>query len=108
MGVPVADLHFTLAQVTSLAEKLSKVQGLSTEERDLLLAIFAAAAARAKVINEKAGTSTLPEAEVSSQASKPSDDVTPEILQSQLLNAYIPGNYFQAAAPPRREDRTTG
>jgi hypothetical protein len=102
MGVPVVDLTFTLAEVTSLAQKLSQVQNLqdslTAEEYDLLLAIFAAAAARAKVINEVNQTSTLPEAEVSGQAKPPIAGVTPELLQEQLIKAYIPGNYFNAVA----------
>jgi hypothetical protein len=95
MGVSVAELEFNLDAITSLAGKLSTVQGLTGPEHDLLLAIFAAAAARAQVTNAGARTSTLPKAEVSGQEATP-PNVTAEILKNQLLNAYIPGNYFQA------------
>jgi hypothetical protein len=93
-GFPVADLKFSLALVTSLAEKLSQVQNLTGPEHDLLLAIFAAAAARAQLVGGVDHSSTLPLAEVSGQ--QPPANVTPDILKQQLLNAYIPGNYFQA------------
>jgi hypothetical protein len=107
MGVPVGDFEFTLEQVTSLAQKLSKVQqDLQPEEYKLLLAIFAAAAARATVTNQAAHTSTLPEPHVVGQASGPIPQQSLNDLQDQLINAYIPGNYFQAVDPTK--GRTTG
>jgi hypothetical protein len=114
MGVPVADLEFNLNDVTSLAEKLKALQpNLSQQEYMLLLAIFAAAAARATVTSQAAQTSTLPVPEISGQkATTPISRVTPETLKNQLLNAYIPGNYFQAVDPSTQDkitgDRTTG
>ena len=109
MGVPVADLNFTLAEVTSLAQKLSMVQNLEESltgpEHDLLLAIFAAAADRAQVVNAETQESTLPQAEVAQTVPEPIPVVTPEILKDQLLQAYIPGNYFRAADPSQNNTR---
>ena len=103
MGVPVADLNFTLAEVTSLAQKLSTVQNLQESltgpEHELLLAIFAAAAARVTVTNAVTKTSTLPQAHVVGQARGRIHDQSLADLQDQLIRAYIPGNYFQAVDP---------
>jgi hypothetical protein len=103
MEVPVADIEFNLDDVTSLAQKLSNAKsalGLTPKEYDLLLLIFAAAAARAEVTDVEAGTSTLPNAKIMGETVGPGDPaVTSGDLQYQLLNAYIPGNYFQAVAP---------
>ena len=103
MGVPVADFVFSLDEVTSLAQKLSNVKsalGLTPQEYDLLLLIFAAAAARAEVTDVEAGVSTLPNAKIWGQTVGPGDPaVSSGDLQYQLLNAYIPGNYFQAVKP---------
>jgi hypothetical protein len=97
MGVPVADFEFNLENVTSLAGKLKAANlDLSSEEHQLLLAIFAAAAARAQVTDPMARTSTLPLPEIIGQTSGTGPDLTLGDLQQQLLNAYIPGNYFQA------------
>jgi hypothetical protein len=94
----VADFEFNLNDVKSLAGKLSAAKlNLSEQERQLLLAIFAAAAARAVVTDLKATTSTLPQAAIMVQAAGAGGpNVNLEELQNQLLNAYIPGNYFQA------------
>jgi hypothetical protein len=109
MGVPVADLNFTLAEVTSLAQKLSAVQNLQESltgpERDLLLAIFAAAADRAQVVNAQSGESTLPQAAVAQTVQEAIPVVTPEILKDQLLQAYIPGNYFRTVDPSQNNTR---
>lgn len=93
------DLPFTLEDITSLTLKLSKVQPQLTEqEYKLLMAIFAAAAARV------AGTTTvtLPQAEFVGQAAGTAlpdvTQLTADDLQQQLLTAYIPGNYFQGRA----------
>ena len=105
MGVPVADLNFTLAEITSLAQKLSTVQNLTGPEHDLLLAIFAVAADRAKVVNALNQESSLPQAAVAQTVPEPIAVVTPEILKDQLLQAYIPGNYFRAADPSQNNTR---
>ncbi len=96
MGVPVADLKFNIDDITNLARKLSTLQPyLTQQEYKLLLAIFAAAAARAEVVDVPTSSSTLPEAEVVGQKREALvGGVTAEALQNQLLNAYIPGSYF--------------
>ena len=100
MGVPVDDLEFSLDDVTSLAQKLSSIQqNLSAQEYKLLLAIFAAAAARATVTNQAAKKSTLPQAHVVGQRSGRIPDQSLGDLQDQLIRAYIPGNYFEAVDP---------
>ena len=102
MGVPVADIEFNIVEVTSLAQKLGNAKsalGLTSKEYDLLLLIFAAAAARAEVTDVEAGTSTLPNAKIMGTTAGPGDPaVTSGDLQKQLLNAYIPGKYFEAVA----------
>ena len=103
----MTDLEFNLDEVTSLARKLSAVQqDLTGGEYGLLLAIFAAAAARAEVTNADTGTSTLPLAEIFGQAATGAPNVTLGDLQHQLLNAYIPGNYFESVAATT--DKTVG
>lgn len=96
MGIPVADLEFNLTDVTNLAQKLSGLQqDLTQQEHQLLLAIFAAAAARATVTNAVTSTSTLPQPQVHGPASGAGPGYASAAdLQEQLLNAYIPGNYF--------------
>jgi hypothetical protein len=92
----VADLEFNLTDVTSLATKLSGLQqDLTQQEHALLLAIFAAAAARATVTDASTSTSTLPQPQIVGQATGTDPGYTSAAdLQNQLLNAYIPGNYF--------------
>jgi hypothetical protein len=106
MGVLVADLQFGPDDITGLAQKLSQVQGLTETEYGLLLAIFAAAAARVEVTDPATGASTLPKPEIVGLAPGPTlpdvTQVTPADLQQQLLTAYIPGNYFGGAAAAGR------
>jgi hypothetical protein len=98
VGVPVTDLQFGPSDITGLAEKLSVVQGLTETEYGLLLAIFAAAAARVEVTDPGSGQSTLPKPQIVGQAPGPNlpdvTTVTSAQLQQQLLGAYIPGNCF--------------
>jgi hypothetical protein len=94
----VNDFEFTIDNVKSLVQKLTVQQDLSRQEYVLLLAIFAAAAARAEVVNPKTGTSTLPLADVVGKASGSHDGyASVEDLRQQLLKAYIPGKYFDYA-----------
>lgn len=94
----MTDLQFGPDDITGLTQKLSAVQGLTETEYGLLLAIFAAAAARVEVTDPGTGQSTLPKPEIVGQAPGPNlpdvTQVTPLQLQQQLLTAYIPGNYF--------------
>ena len=106
----MADFEFDPADIKSLAQKLNNVKqrlGLSEQEYNLLLLIFAAAAARAEVIDGTTGRSTLPNAKIMGETVGPGDQgVTLGNLQDQLLKAYIPGNYFLAGDPS--QDNTRG
>lgn len=94
----MTDLQFGPDDITGLAEKLSAVTGLTETEYGLLLAIFAVAAARVEVTDPGTGQSTLPKPQIVGQAAGPNlpdvTQVTPALLKEQILNAYIPGNYF--------------
>jgi hypothetical protein len=82
----MAHLQFSTDEIAELARKIGELAGeLSGKERTLLLAIFAAAAGSAKPAG--AGEARLPEAEIRHEEEAELGD-----LQSQLLNAYIPGN----------------
>jgi hypothetical protein len=88
----VDDLPFTLDDITHLTQTLSTLQPkLNKQDYKLLMAIFAAAAARI----DGTGPVTLPQAEFVGQAEGAPLPDTPAALQEQLLTAYIPGNYFQ-------------
>lgn len=92
----MADLQFSRQDIEDLAQKLSMVKPpLSEQESKLLLAIFAAAADRAKPSGPDGGA-TLPEFEIRNQPPEAGADVPVTLtgLQEQLLNAYIPGNDF--------------
>ena len=92
----MADLQFSQKDIEDLAQKLSNVQPpLTEQESTLLLAIFAAAAYRAKP-SGPGGGATLPGFEIRNQPpeAKPEEQVSLTDLKQQLLNAYIPGNDF--------------
>ena len=99
-GTPLADLEFNLQDISNLAQKLRGIQqSLSQQEHMLLLAIFAAAAARVTVSDPLAGTVTLPVPEIRGDTpGAGGPQATLGDLQQQLLNAYIPGNYFDSVA----------
>ena len=99
-GTPMADLEFQLKDISNLAQKLRTIQqSLSQQEHMLLLAIFAAAAARVTVSDPLAGTITLPVPEIRGETPGAGGlQATLGDLQQQLLNAYIPGNYFDSVA----------
>jgi hypothetical protein len=108
----MADMEFTQQDIQNLTRKLATLDPyFSDRERDLLLAIFATAAERAKPYGSQHG-GTLPQA-VSSvpppghgagtgqQASLPR-------LQQQLLSAYVPGNSFDSVTQGGLTGRITG
>lgn len=99
----MADFLFDPADIASLAQKLNNAKqqlGLTEQEYNLLLLIFAAAAARVEVVDDQTGRSSLPNARIVGQAVGPGDaGVALGNLKDQLLNAYIPGNYFLASDP---------
>ncbi len=99
------DLEFQLHDITSLAQKLSTIQqSLTQQEHMLLLAIFAAAADRAVVSDPLAGTATLPVPEIQGEAAGGGGlQATLGDLQQQLLNAYVPGNYFDSVAAANKK-----
>jgi hypothetical protein len=95
----VANVEFTSQAITDLAQKLSTVApSLNDQELALLLAIFAAAAERAKSFNPPDLGATLPEAAIRGPAAGTAitAPVTAQILQQQLLGAYVPGNDFDS------------
>lgn len=80
----MSDLQFSRAEIEVLAQKLASPQAqLSDREKQLLLAIFAAA--RSQVRSSQAGDA----------------DITVTDLREQLLNAFIPddGVEFSLARP---------
>lgn len=93
----MADLEFNLQDITDLAGKMSALE-LTEQERMLLLAIFAVAAEHAEV-SGGGGTATLPMPELWGKVagSGVGDETNLGGLQQQLLNAYVPGNYFDSA-----------
>jgi hypothetical protein len=93
----VANLEFSPQDIENLAQKLGRLQpSLSQQEHMLLLAIFAAAADRA-VVSDAAGTATLPVPEIWGQVpGAGGKQATLGDLQEQLINAYVPGNYFDS------------
>jgi hypothetical protein len=102
--VPMDDLEFSRQDIENLTQKLSTLE-LTEQERELLLAIFAAAADRARPSGP--GEATLPPA--SSARAGEAEAATDEQetladLQQQLLDAYTPTNSFdsvtEGTAPP--------
>ena len=100
----MAGLYFSREEIRGLAGKVARIGDLlSPKERTLLLAIFAAAAASAE---PAAGNHepSLRTPEVPREEGQPgmgergSGDEQAELgdLQTQLLNAYIPGNSFDS------------
>ena len=92
------NLEFNQQNISDLADTVSTLlPNLTQLERVLLLAIFAAAAARAEP-SGAGGTATLPLAEIKGgvAGSVGSQPATVDALKQQLLNAYIPGNDFNS------------
>jgi hypothetical protein len=89
------DLEFSEADIENLAGKLSAIEHrLTDHERDLLLAIFAAAADRARPAGQHR-PATLRAAQISARPETDAENqVTSEELRDQLLKAYAPGNDF--------------
>jgi hypothetical protein len=93
----MANLDFTRQDIVDLIRKLSTLQPyFSEKECALLLAIFGAAAERAR--SSGVSGATLPEAGSSGQTPGAGTGGSETIasLQQQLLSAYIPGNSFDA------------
>jgi hypothetical protein len=91
----MADLAFETKEIVSLARKVSALYPfLSEKERQLLLAIFASAAESATQVQKDHGKFELPKVKGQTPEAK-IDEITLELLQEQLLNAYTPGK-----APP--------
>jgi hypothetical protein len=96
----MALLKFSRQEFQALVRKLSQQQPyFSPKERVLLLAIFAAAADRARPSGPEGGV-TLPVDEGWFQAPGVAvgteQQATIADLQQQLLNAYLPGNSFDS------------
>ena len=91
----MADLEFDKQDIEDLAQKLSTLGPVfNNEERQLLLAIFAAAADAANAATPDS-PATLPMAESPVPAPATGDyNATLENLKQQLLRAYSPGNSF--------------
>lgn len=86
----MTDLEFTRADIEGLTRKLGGLD-LSSQERRLLLAIFAAAAKRAERTGKAGSSARIQEASVSPDPeTQPRAQPTLADLQSQLLNAYTP------------------
>lgn len=90
-------LQFTQAEIEELAQELSTLQSLNDRQRFLLIAIFAAAADRAKPVapagppgQPKSPAAVLPAPQVKNQPA----GVVPADLKQALLSAYVPGNDF--------------
>ena len=101
----MAGLYFSREEIRGLAGKVAQIGDLlSPKERTLLLAIFAAAAASAEPAAGDHGPSLrlpeVPPEEEEPGTGEPGfeDDEETELgdLQTQLLNAYIPGNSFDS------------
>jgi hypothetical protein len=90
----MADFSFTRADLDALTEKLGETAtALTTQQWDLLLAIFAAAADHIKVDPADATSGTLPGAEITGNGAiieSPGESSADE-LRDQLLRAYTPG-----------------
>lgn len=94
-------LEFTQTEIEDLADKLSALASLTNPERELLVAIFAAAADRAKPVaptgpegQPKQPAAVLPVPVVPNQA--PGAVLTQADLKQALLKAYVPGNDFNS------------
>jgi hypothetical protein len=87
----LADLTFETKEIVALARKVSALYPfLSEKEQQLLLAIFASAAASATQVQPNHGKFELPK--VDGQDPEPGiANITLEQLQQQLLTAYTPG-----------------
>lgn len=121
----MTEIVFTWQQIANFAGRLSSLDPPpSPLERELLLAIFAIAAEKAK-ISTGTETATLPLAAIKGQPAGHRDgravspdviagqQVSAEELKNQLLGAYIPGNDFdamsgEAGADPGNPNLPTG
>ena len=96
----MAGLYFSREEIRGLAGKVARIGDLlSPKERTLLLAIFAAAAASADPAAGDHGPSLrTPEVSREEGTSGSGGNEQAELgdLQTQLLNAYIPGNSFDS------------
>ena len=82
-------VQFNQEDIADLATKISETtQELTPKEKLLLLAVFAAAADRATVIDRARGLAELPVARISDP------ELTHGELKLQLLRAHTPGKYF--------------
>ncbi len=82
-------IEFTRGEIADLATKISEVaHELTEQERQLLLAVFAAAADRAQAVDVTRNLAELPAARFNPP------EVTGEDLKQQLLGAYTPGQTF--------------
>jgi hypothetical protein len=94
----VADLEFNQQDIENLARRLATLwDQFSSQERELLLAIFANAAGKANPPGPHQ-PATLPAASNSAPPLPDGADyaATLENYQQQLLTAYIPGNSFDS------------
>ena len=82
----MADLHFRRHDVDELAQKLGQAD-LTAGERELLLAIFSAAALRTEAA-EPGSEQTLAEAELRRQRAE--REPTLADLRAELIDAFIP------------------
>lgn len=108
----MADLEFTEQNIQDLTRKLATLDAFfSDTERGLLLAIFAAAAERAKPYGSQHG-GTLPQATslglAPGQGAGTGQQANLPRLQQQLLCAYIPGNSFDSVTQGGLTGRITG
>ena len=102
------DVQFSLEEITGLAQELSTLATLTPEQRQLLLAIFAAAADRATPATTP-GKASLPAIGIKPLTSESgaSTPVDPADLKQQLLNAYVPGNDFTDVTEPPKSGKIT-
>jgi hypothetical protein len=101
----MVEVAFNPAAINELADKVAKgLRFLSPYERALLLAIFAAAADRAKHISDdtarlRASQFTHPQREdrnddIYTEVEVKKEDI--EKLRRQLIEAYVPGDDFES------------
>lgn len=104
VGFHVDNVPFSYEDIEHLADKLSGA-GLDDQERLLLVAIFAAAAARARPAEPF--KATLPSFAVSDKPGSEYgvENVPLKELKHQLLNAFIPGQDFTWVTIERKQDK---
>ena len=86
------EVYFTRDDIAGLAKELSALS-LTQKQRQLLQAIFAAAADRA-MATAKPAVVMLPAPQIRSQPGGAAAQKDMPALMRQLLNAYLPGNDF--------------